>query len=180
MSVVCVHQHAMSVVCVHQHTVCVICVHQHTGCVVCVHQHTVCVVCVHLQLTDCQVRSRAAPVCLDSSGKEKKPAVYTCHGLGINQVNIPQGPYAWVQGRRAISKVTATSGDRLTNRYAGRPTRRACLGVNLPLRVPPCKHYPEEVTELKIGRSYSATLPPETTTLKKSDFSGQDKPFTQI
>ena len=46
-----------------------------------------------------------------------------------------QGPYAWVQGRRATSKVTATSGGRLTNRYAwvpGRPTRRACLGVNLP------------------------------------------------
>ena len=33
----------------------------------------------------------------------------------------------------------------------GRPTRRACLGVNLPLRVPPCKHYPEEVTELKMA-----------------------------
>ena len=64
------------------------------------------------------------------------------------------GPYAWVQGRRATSKVTATSGGRLTNRYAwvpGRPTRRACLGVNLPLRVPPCKHYPEEVTELKMA-----------------------------
>ena len=28
---------------------------------------------------------------------------------------------------------------------------RACLGVNLPLRVPPCKHYPEEVTELKMA-----------------------------
>ena len=56
--------------------------------------------------------------------------------------------------RRATSKVTATSGGRLTNRYAwvpGRPTRRACLGVNLPLRVPPCKHYPEEVTELKMA-----------------------------
>ena len=65
-----------------------------------------------------------------------------------------QGPYAWVQGRRATSKVTATSGGRLTNRYAwvpGRPTRRACLGVNLPLRVPPCKHYPEDVTELKMA-----------------------------
>ena len=65
-----------------------------------------------------------------------------------------QGLYAWVQGRRATSKVTATSGGRLTNRYAwvpGRPTRRACLGVNLPLRVPPCKHYPEEVTELKMA-----------------------------
>ena len=65
-----------------------------------------------------------------------------------------QGPYAWVQGRRATSKVTATSGGRLTNRYAwvaGRPTRRACLGVNLPLPVPPCKHYPEEVTELKMA-----------------------------
>ena len=64
------------------------------------------------------------------------------------------GPYAWVQGRRATSKVTATSGGRLTNRYAwvaGRPTRHACLGVNLPLRVPPCKHYPEEVTELKMA-----------------------------
>ena len=64
------------------------------------------------------------------------------------------GPYAWVQGRRATSKVTATSGGRLTNRYAwvpGRPTRRACLGVNLPLRVPPCKHYPEEVTEFKMA-----------------------------
>ena len=64
------------------------------------------------------------------------------------------GPYAWVQGRRATSKVTATSGGRLTNRYAwvpGRPTRRACLGVNLPLRVPPCKHYPEEVTLLKMA-----------------------------
>ena len=63
-------------------------------------------------------------------------------------------PYAWVQGRRATSKVTATSGGRLTNRYArvpGRPTRRACLGVNLPLQVPPCKHYPEEVTELKMA-----------------------------
>ena len=62
--------------------------------------------------------------------------------------------YAWVQGRRATSKVTATSGGRLTNRYAwvaGRPTRRACLGVNLPLPVPPCKHYPEEVTELKMA-----------------------------
>ena len=65
-----------------------------------------------------------------------------------------QGPYAWVQGRRATSKVTATSRGRLTNRYAwatGRLTRRACLGVNLPLRVPPCKHYPEEVTELKMA-----------------------------
>ena len=64
------------------------------------------------------------------------------------------GPYAWVQGRRATSKVTATSGGRLTNRYAwvpGRPTRRACLGVKLPLRVPPCKHYPEEVTEFKMA-----------------------------
>ena len=64
------------------------------------------------------------------------------------------GPYAWVQGRRATSKVTATSGGRLTNRYAwvpGRPTRRACLEVNLPLRVPPCKRYPEEVTELKMA-----------------------------
>ena len=64
------------------------------------------------------------------------------------------GPYAWVPGRRATSKVTATSGGRLTNRYAwvpGRPTRRACLGVSLPLRVPPCKHYPEEVTELKMA-----------------------------
>ena len=65
------------------------------------------------------------------------------------------GPYTWVQGRRAItSKVTATSGGRLTKRYAwvpGRPTRRACLVVNLPLRVPPCKHYPEEVTELKMA-----------------------------
>ena len=42
----------------------------------------------------------------------------------------------------------------LTNRYAwvtGRPTRRACLGVNLPLRVPPCKRYPEAVTELKMA-----------------------------
>jgi len=68
--------------------------------------------------------------------------------------SIGLGPYAWVQGRRATSKVTATSGGRLTNRYAwvpGRPTRRACLGVNLPLRVPPCKHYPEEVTELKMA-----------------------------
>ena len=66
----------------------------------------------------------------------------------------PQGQYAWVQGRRATSKVTATSGGRLTNRYAwvpGRPTRRACLGVNLLLRVPPCKHYPEEVMELKMA-----------------------------
>ena len=64
------------------------------------------------------------------------------------------GPYAWVQGRRAPSKVTATSGGRLTNRYAwvaGRPTRRSCLGVNLPLRVPPCKHYPEEVMEFKMA-----------------------------
>ena len=64
------------------------------------------------------------------------------------------GPYAWVQGRRAASKVRATSGGRLTNRYAwvaGRPTRRACLGVNLPLPVPPCKHYPEEVTEFKMA-----------------------------
>ena len=64
------------------------------------------------------------------------------------------GPYAWVQGRRATSKVTSTSGGRLTNRYAwvpGRPTRRTCLGVNLPPRVPPCKHYPEEVTELKMA-----------------------------
>ena len=64
------------------------------------------------------------------------------------------GPYAWVQGRRATSKVRATSGGRLTNRYAwvaGRPTRRSCLGVNLPLPVPPCKHYPEEVTELKMA-----------------------------
>ena len=64
------------------------------------------------------------------------------------------GAYAWVQGRRATSKVTATSGGRLTNRYVwvpGRPTRRACLWVNLPLRVPPCKHYPEEVTELKMA-----------------------------
>ena len=63
------------------------------------------------------------------------------------------GPCAWVQGRRATSKVTATSGGRLTNRYAwvpGRPTRRACLGVNLPLRVP-CKRYPDEVTELKMA-----------------------------
>ena len=65
-----------------------------------------------------------------------------------------QGPYAWVHGRRATSKVTATSGGRLTNRYSwvpGRPTRRACLWVNLPLRVPPCKRYPEEVTELKMA-----------------------------
>ena len=64
------------------------------------------------------------------------------------------GPAAWVQGRRATSKVTATSGGRLTNRYAwvpGRPTGRACLGVNLPLRVPPCKHYPEDVTEFKMA-----------------------------
>ena len=64
------------------------------------------------------------------------------------------GPYAWVQGRRATYKVTATSRGRLTNRYAwvpGRPTRRTCLGVNLPLQVPPCKHYPEEVTELKMA-----------------------------
>ena len=56
--------------------------------------------------------------------------------------------------RPAASKVTATSGGRLTNRYAwvaGRPTRHACLGVNLPLPVPPCKHYPEEVTELKMA-----------------------------
>ena len=30
-------------------------------------------------------------------------------------------------------------------------TRRAYLGVNLPLRVPPCKRYPEEVTELKMA-----------------------------
>ena len=62
------------------------------------------------------------------------------------------GPYAWVQGRRATSKVTATSEDRLTHRYAwatGRLTRRAYFGVNLQLRVPPCKHYPDEVTELK-------------------------------
>ena len=78
--------------------------------------------------------------------------------------NIPQpwaivtysllGLYAWVQGRRATSKVTATSGGRLTKRYAwvpGRPIRRAWLGVNLPLRVPPCKLYPEEVTELKMA-----------------------------
>ena len=94
-----------------------------------------------------------------------------------------QGPYAWVQGRRATSKLTATSGGRLTNRYAwvpGRPTRRACLGVNLPLRVPPCKHYPAGGNGIKNGRSYSATLTPETTTSKKSEFSGQDKPFTQI
>ena len=28
------------------------------------------------------------------------------------------GPYAWVQGRRATSKATATSGGRLTNHYA--------------------------------------------------------------
>ena len=64
------------------------------------------------------------------------------------------GPYAWVQGRRATSKVTATSEDRLTHRYAwatGRLTRRAYLGVKLPLRVPPCKHYPDEVTELKMA-----------------------------
>ena len=64
------------------------------------------------------------------------------------------GPNAWVQGRRTTSKVTATSGGRLTNRYAwvpGRPTRRASLGVNLSLRVPPCKHYPEEVTQLKMA-----------------------------
>ena len=75
--------------------------------------------------------------------------------LALNQLNqTNQGPYARVQGRRATSKVTATSGGRLTNRYAwvpGRPTRRACLGVNLPLRVPPCKHYPEDVTELKMA-----------------------------
>ena len=58
------------------------------------------------------------------------------------------GPYAWVQGRRDTSR------GRLTNRYAwvtGRLTCRACLGVNLPLRVPPCKHYPEAVTELKMA-----------------------------
>ena len=64
------------------------------------------------------------------------------------------GPYAWVPGRRATSKVTATSGGRLTNRYAwvtGRLARRAYLGVNLPLRVFPCKNYPEEVTELKMA-----------------------------
>ena len=79
--------------------------------------------------------------------------------LGLNPIRVmwdfsALGPYAWVQGRRATSKVTATSGGRLTNRYAwvpGRPTRRACLGVSLPLRVPPCKHYPEEVTELKMA-----------------------------
>ena len=56
--------------------------------------------------------------------------------------------------KRATSKVTATSGGRLTNRYAwvpGRPSRRAGRGVNLPLRVPPCKHYPEELTELKMA-----------------------------
>ena len=65
-----------------------------------------------------------------------------------------RGPYAWVQGRRATSKVTATSGCRLTNRYAwvtGRLTRCTCLRINLPLRVPPCKRYPEEVTELKMA-----------------------------
>ena len=81
------------------------------------------------------------------------------HGVGQNIVwpaarslaVSALGPYAWVQGRRATSKVTATSGGRLTNRYAwvtGRLTRCAYLGVNLPLRVPPCKRYPEEVTEL--------------------------------
>ena len=70
-------------------------------------------------------------------------------GSGVKDL----GPYAWVQGRRATSTVTATSGGRLTNRYAwvAGPTRRACLGVNLPLRVPPCKHYPEEVTGLKMA-----------------------------
>ena len=95
---------------------------------------------------------------------------------------VDQGPYAWVQGRRATSKVTATSEGRLTKRYAwvpGRPTRRACLGVNLPLRVPPCKHYPEEVTELKMAALILLRYR-QTTTSKKSDFSGQDKPFTQI
>ena len=80
-------------------------------------------------------------------------SVYMLVGQFGRLVKHP-GPYAWVHGRRATSKVTATSGGRLTNRYAwvpGRLTRRACLGVNLPLRVPPCKQYPEEVTELKMA-----------------------------
>ena len=60
------------------------------------------------------------------------------------------GPYAWVQGRCATSKVTATSPGRLTKHYAwviGRLAHRSHLGVNLPLRVPPCKHYREEVAK---------------------------------
>ena len=64
------------------------------------------------------------------------------------------GPYACVQGRRATSKVMATSGVRLTDLYAwvtGRLTRRACFEVNLSLQVPPCKHYPEKITELKMA-----------------------------
>ena len=94
-----------------------------------------------------------------------------------------QGSYVWVQGRRANSKVTATSGGRLTNHYAwvtGRLTRRGYLGVTLPLRVPEKVTLPGGGNGIKKGRSYSATLPPETTTSKKSDFSGQDKPFRQI
>ena len=78
--------------------------------------------------------------------------IFLLIGSSLKKVLCLLGPYAWVQGRRATSEVTATSRGRLTNRYAwvpGRPTCRACLGVNLPLRVPPCKHYPEEVTELK-------------------------------
>ncbi|XP_070178654.1 polypeptide N-acetylgalactosaminyltransferase 5-like isoform X1 [Littorina saxatilis] len=32
-----------------------------------------------------EVRSHAANICMDSSGKEKKPIVYPCHGYGTNQ-----------------------------------------------------------------------------------------------
>ena len=106
-------------------------------------------VCIHWRRHDCIVRSTilywhqpyiilAMPFALVS--------VYCL----LPQRSLFRIKYAWVQGRRATSKVTATSGGRLTNRYAwvpGRPTRRACLGVKLPLRVLPCKHYPEEVTE---------------------------------
>ena len=91
-----------------------------------------------------------------------------------------QGPYAWVQGRRATSKVTATSGGRLTNRYAwvtGRPTRRACLGVKFPLRVPPCKHYPEEVTELKMAALILLRHRQRRLLRRNRIFWGQDKPF---
>ena len=75
--------------------------------------------------------------------------IFLLIGSSLKKVLCLLGPYAWVQGRRATSEVTATSRGRLTNRYAWVPGRPACLGVNLPLRVPPCKHYPEEVTELK-------------------------------
>ena len=110
------------------------------------------------------------------TGRTKKVPGYGVFFKGL-------GPYAWVQGRRATSKVTATSGDRLTNRYAwatGRLTRRAYLGVNLSLRVPPCKHYPEEVTELKMAALILLRYRQRRLLRRNRIFGGQDRPFRQI